>query len=133
MILLELQSELLQPCRGLVQASTGQDVRDRGDVRVDACDARILREITERSRVMDGPGDRGLLAGQDLQERGLAHPVTADQSHLVAGARGERGVLQHDAPTDLDRDVLDLQHGCSRVQAVRARSYTRDVDGSARQ
>src|SRR5437868_2978082 len=63
------------------------------------------------------------LAGQDLQQARLADAVTTDEADLVARVHGEGPLVQHEAPSDLQRDTANLQHGGSRVAA--GRLYTR--------
>ena len=51
------------------------------------------------------------LAGDQLQQRGLAGAVAADQPGMVAGRQRQAGALQQQPPADAVGQVLDRQHG----------------------
>ena len=88
--------------------------RDRqqevGDVRVVAeAVADHLAHHAEPAGAGHRTGARCQLAGDDLQQGGLARPVRADQRHLRALAHAERHVVeQHAAVRQLVPDTLDV-------------------------
>ena len=70
---------------------------------------RVLGQVAELVGAQHDPAGRRRLARDDLEHRGLAGAVAADEPDLVAGAQLERGTLEGDPAADLDSEVADLQ------------------------
>ncbi len=109
-VLLHREAQLLDAHDRLVEAAARQDVRQRSDAIEDAGDARVLREVAQAALAMDDARRRRRRASEHAQQAGLARTVAADETDLVAGADGERGAFEHEAPTDLHRELAGLQH-----------------------
>ena len=75
-----------------------------------ALGAGVLGQVAEAALDVGDARRRFGAASEHLQEAGLARPVPPDQPDLVAGAHGERGRLEGEAPADLDREVPYGQH-----------------------
>jgi hypothetical protein len=77
-------------------------------------DARVLRQA-------DRAGLGGEVAGDRLEQSGLAGAVAADKPGLAAGRQGQRGMVKKQASGHAERKVVDDQHG---------RAFARDVSAS---
>ena len=73
--------------------------------------ARVLGQVPDRAPASDPTGGGGGLAGQDLQEAGLAGPVAAHDPGHFPGAEREGDVGDDDSSGDFDGYPGDLQHG----------------------
>ena len=70
----------------------------------------------------DGAGFRRKIAGDDIEERGLAGAVAADQADAAARGHPHRGVVDQQASGDADGEVFDRQHGRALWPIVATRS-----------
>ena len=88
-------------------------MRNRSASVVNAGNARILGQIAKPTFAHDLAGNRFSLAAKNFEESRLSRSVTANESNLVLGHDGERGVLDNETTTNLDRKRLDLEHPSS--------------------
>ncbi len=97
---------------GGVEAAAAEDVVAHGAVgNHGVLVGHILRQVAEGGRAQHGAAVGGLDAGDDLEQRGLAGAVDADEAGLLAGAERERDVVEHEPGPVRQRDVRNLQHG----------------------
>ena len=54
---------------------------------------------------------RVLDAGDDLEEGGLARPIASDEAHPVLVAHGQRDVFEEGALSEMDADLVQVEHG----------------------
>ena len=50
-------------------------------------------------------------AGDDLEEGGLARPIASDEAHAVLVAHGQRDVFEEGALSEMDADLVQVEHG----------------------
>ncbi len=100
--LLDLQAELLDACRGGIEATPGEHVRHRGGFHTRTAGTRVLGEKAQVVGPEHHPGRSGRLTGEHLQETGLAGAVATDEADLVARAQAEGRLEQGGPSTDLD-------------------------------
>ena len=62
-------------------------------------------------RQLDGAVLGGDVAGDGVEQRGLAAAVAADEADPRAGRNARRGVFEQEASGDAEREVVDDQHG----------------------
>src|SRR5215471_11530063 len=106
MVVLEPAVKLGEVRGRTVQATTGQDVGQRGVSRL-ASGPRVLRHVAEGPASEHDPTGRVLIAAEDLEQACLAGAVTADQADLVAGGHGETRIGQDAARSYVDGEVPD--------------------------
>src|SRR6266851_7620160 len=111
MVRLELAVQFLKPGRRLVEATSGEDVRE-GRLRRFGAGPWVLRHISQRAAAEHQPRLRVVLAREHLEEARLARSVAAHEPDLVAGGHGEARVGQNPARRDVDGEVADLEHEC---------------------
>lgn len=84
---------------------------------------RFLRHLADAG--VFGQADRaglgGEIAGDRLEQGGLAGAVAADEPGLGAGRQGQRGMIEKQAPRHAQREVVDDKHG---------RAFARDMSAS---
>ncbi len=102
--------EPLEADGGLVEAPPRQDVGQTADLDFRGQPTRVLGEKTERPHSLDLAAGRRQLPAQDSEQARFPRSVTADQTHLVAGADAERGVRQSRAAPDFDAQVGGNKH-----------------------
>ena len=83
---------------------------------------RFLRDLAD-AHVL-GQADRACLgrhlAGDGVEQRGLAGAVAADEPGLRPGRQGHRGMVEQKASGDAERKIVDDEHG-GRLMADRRR------------
>src|SRR5690606_21121922 len=94
---------------------------DLPDVLVYGDPSAILVDGGDLDGVADGDGAAvgRLLADDDLERRGLAHTVGADDADDAVGRQGEGQVLDEDAVAEPLGEVLDLDHGAAQARTRR--------------
>ena len=102
--------KLGEPRRRAVETAARKDVRECGLRRLRAR-PRVLRDVAERPAAQHQAGGRVVLAGEHLEQAGLAGAVPADEADLVPRGDGEARVRQHPLRHDVDGEVSDLEHG----------------------
>ena len=88
-------------------------MRNRSASVVNTGDAWILGKVAKPTLTHDLAGDGFSLATENFEQRRLSRSVTTNESNLVLGHDGERGVLDNETTTNLDRKRLDLKHPSS--------------------
>ena len=86
---LDAEPELLDAQDRLVEPPPGQDVREAGGVDAGPARMGVLREVADAGGMRHHPGRGGGLARDDLEHRGLAGAVAADEPDGVAGVQAE--------------------------------------------
>ncbi len=109
-VLLHRQAELLQPLGGLVELAAGQDMGKPCGLDLGGQPPRVLGEKAQLTVRPDGAARGRELSAQDLEEAGLASTVAAHKPDLVAGADGEGGLGQREAPAHFHAQVAGLEH-----------------------
>ncbi len=82
-------------------------------------DGRLLVVLHFLGQVSDAVLLRGgdvalagvLDAGDDLEEGGLARAVASDEAHAVLVAHGQRDVFEEGALSEMDADLVQVEHG----------------------
>src|SRR5207237_3145064 len=127
-ILLDGDAQLLQSLGRLVETLARQHVSQGRALHAGSGEPRVLVEVAEGTLAHDAARSRGRLTAEHAQQAGLARPVAPDQSGLVAGRDGERGVLEGQPTADLDTETSHLEHppifaagGTVRKRSLRAR------------
>ncbi|GAA0000194.1 hypothetical protein BRDID11002_01940 [Bradyrhizobium diazoefficiens] len=100
-----------------------REIRQQIDLLVDRSDAGLKRGLgrARRDLLAAEPDDAGVAreyAGDDLDQRGLAGAVLAEQRMDLAGAKREVDLLQRTHSAEALADPAHLQKGRSRIGAV---------------
>src|SRR5581483_5809643 len=109
--LLDIRETLLERCAA---GHLGEDhlderaVRQLGDFLREIADSRAAREL-------DLAAIGAQRAGEDLEQRGFAGSVWADEPDLVVGAQCEAGALEERARPEAEREVLGGEEAHRRV------------------
>ena len=109
-VLLHREPQLLDADGRLVEATAGEDVRERGDAVEQPGDAGILREVAKRTVAVHDACRRRGGAPEHAQQAGLARAVAADETDLVTGADRQRGAFDDETAADFHRQLAGLQH-----------------------
>ena len=102
--------ELVETAAGRIESAGRQHVRERSAVEPGTPRRGVLRQISDRTRSGDHTVRGGRVTGQNLQERGLADAVAADETDLVSGAQRERCAGQRVPATNFHREIAYLEH-----------------------
>src|SRR5262249_54981871 len=110
-VFFHLAPQHLEPLLLNIETPSGKDVRHHGVVRPCSLGTRILRQEPQGPRHLHVPTRRTAVAGDRPQKRGLARAVSPHETDLVTRIDRKRSIVDEDAPTDLDRQLLGSQHG----------------------
>src|SRR5262249_28740085 len=111
-------------------------VVEHGDLRKDVRDLECLREAQAIDALGGQPRDvlaaeahhaaaRGEQAGHDIEQRGLAGAVGADDREDLPGLDGEADARQRGERAEAFRDVVDLEDHAAARRARREKSWRR--------
>ncbi len=101
--------ERLHLAQQRVQAAGGQHPVRGGDVEV--AGTRVLRQVSDRSAAVHRAAVRLALAREDLERRGLAGAVAADQADPVTRLHAQGGFGQQDAGAGTQFQAVRRDHG----------------------
>ena len=138
-VLLEGDAELLEVRHRLVEAAARQHVGEAVGVVGDGFLAGVLRQVAGGAVPLDQAGLGWVGPAEDLEQRGLARAVAADEADLVARADLEGHPVDDRLAADLDDEVPHAQHRSSQppageasdVATGRARSRARVISRHA--